>query len=323
MLFKPAREWARAVLILLLATGAIELSGCPDRFKSDRAEKAVGRFYDRRLARRPVEDLLTAALARKQPGFLGPANPHPVAYRLTRLDRKGARYRAALVLTYTGRPASYFETEEVRVVRQGGRYLLAEVKRTRVTELFQRGHDLIFRAGGWDKATIGLADLPAQATPLGGEAPFGVGRERFGPAAHNPANTREIAFGVNGLHALLATAVVPTDGGAEPSIRPLDLYFEGEVTQVLWLPMGNLLAVEVMTPAAATAVYLYDVANRARAERLHPPWEKKWRPPASVKLKYFAGRARALILTVAAPDAKETVWAWRIGSGEVAPWRDV
>lgn len=95
------------------------------------------------------------------------------------------------------------------------------------------------------------------------------------------------------------------------------------MTQVLWLPTGNLLAVEVMTPADATAVYLYDVTKRGQPARLHPPWEKKWGPPASVRLRYFAGRERALVLSVAAPGKKAAEWAWRVGSGEVKPWRGV
>lgn len=198
-------------------------------FKGDDAKKAVETFYDRRLARRPVADLLAPALAKKRLDYLGPANPHPVAYRLTRLDRRGARYRVALVLTYSGQPASSFETEEVQVVRQARRYLLAAVTpRKQVTGLSQRGQDLVFRVSSRDQANVRLTDLPPQVTPLGGEAPFGAGRERFGPAAHNPANADEAAFGVNGLHALLATAAFSATGGTNPIVRPLDLYFEGK-----------------------------------------------------------------------------------------------
>ena len=80
------------------------------------------------------------------------------------------------------------------------------------------------------------------------------------------------------------------------------------------------IAVEVMTPAASTAVYLYRVAEGRPPERLHPAWEERWQPPVFVRLRYFTGRARALVLSVAAPGEKGEEWAWYAGNGELARW---
>ena len=54
-----ARGFRRAFLLFLAAVSLLGLTGCPDKFKVAEARKIVYRFYDRRLARAPVKELLT------------------------------------------------------------------------------------------------------------------------------------------------------------------------------------------------------------------------------------------------------------------------
>ena len=124
----------------------------------------------------------------------------------------------------------------MRVARRNGRHVVAMVRQTARAQAVPAGGDLVFHLGGREKGRLDLASLPAEVTPIGGDAPFGAGRERFGPVAHNPADPNQIAFGVNGLHAILATTTLP--GDADPDVRPINLYFEGKVTNLIWLPEG-------------------------------------------------------------------------------------
>ena len=194
--------------------------------------------------------------------------PHPVAYHLVQLDRGGSRYRVSLVSVYTGQPASYLATEEVKVERRVRRYLIAQVRRRGQAEAVLSGQDLLLNVGGKPQGRLTLQELPAEVVPVGGEAPLGAGRDRFGPVAHNPNNPREIALSANGLHALAATALFPAAGRNKAVVKPINLFFEGAVTQIIWLPGNALVAVEVLTPAGATAINLYDVTERRRPKRL-------------------------------------------------------
>ena len=99
MLTKPTRGWLRGVSALLLLTGALDLAGCPGRVDPGEARRVVQAFYDRRLARRPVSELLAPELARTGRDYTAPSDPRPVAYRLLRVDRNGAIYRVSLILT--------------------------------------------------------------------------------------------------------------------------------------------------------------------------------------------------------------------------------
>ena len=204
--------------------------------------------------------------------------------------------------------------------RRARRYLIAQVQRKGRAEAVLSGQDLTLSVGGKPQGRLSLKELPAEVTPIGGDAPFGAGRDRFGPAAHNPNNPREIALSANGLHALAATALFPAAGRKKPVVKPIDLFFEGAVTQVIWLPGTALVAVEVLTPAGATAINLYDVTERRRPKRLHPDWEKRWRPPTNIRLRYFAGRAKALVFTAAEPGRKDEDWAWGVGTGKIERW---
>lgn len=319
VLARPARQWSRAILLLLLVTGALDLAGCPDRFRAEAARRTVQAFYDRRLARVPADGLLAPDLRRRSGGYSDPVGPQPAAYRLIQLDRRGARYRIDLVVANAGRAGSRRETEEVLVALRGRRYEIAEIRRTARARLAPEGLDLVLYLEGKANGRLSPAMLPARAAPPGGGV-FGVGRDAFGPAAFNPANPREAVISSRGLHALLATAVFPPAGGGKPAVRPVDLFFEGEVTGVLWLPAGNLVAAQVLTPAGTEAVYLYEIADRRRPARKETPWGKRWPPPASVRLRFFAGGPRALVLSVVDAAGRTADWGWYLDRSRLEPW---
>jgi hypothetical protein len=104
-----------------------------------------------------------------------------------------------------------------------------------------------------------LAALPAQFRPLGAGADvaFGVGKQ--GWAVHVLSQTgTHVFWSTRGLHPLLGVSRV--QWGQDPQVTPVDLIFEGAVTEAAWAPGGTrYVAVAASQPSGATNLLIYDL----------------------------------------------------------------
>lgn len=187
------------------------------------------------------------------------SNPHPNGYTVDKVEEKEGRLEGTLkmFMVYTGEPYYSSDESKITVVKEKGMYLIDKIEKSKITEVSEKDKSLYIREDGdvKGKEIIKIDDLPRFATPQGSspDKKFNIGRDKFGPVALDPED-KTLALSTTGQHPAIMILEMK-----KKQVKPLDLYFEGNVISIAWSQDGKFLAVELSGKENSRFIRVYDI----------------------------------------------------------------
>jgi len=187
------------------------------------------------------------------------SNPHPNGYTIDNLEDKEGKLEGKLkmFMVYTGEPYYCADETKVSVIKENGVYLIDKLEKSKTTEVSEKDKTLYIREDGdvKGKEIIKIDELPRFGTPQGDspDKKFNIGQEKFGPIALDPEN-KNLAISTTGQYP--AVMILDTK---KKQVKPLDLYFEGNVSSIAWSQDGKFLSVEMSSKEGSKFIRVYDI----------------------------------------------------------------
>ncbi|KPU42837.1 hypothetical protein OXPF_36010 [Oxobacter pfennigii] len=233
--------------------------------KEDKPDKKEGEILLHNYARalilkdEKIVQFYTDGMKQSRANFSPSSNPHPNGYIIDSVEEKEGKLEGKMVITvvYTGQP--YFSSDEskVTIVKEKGMYLIDKIEKSKTVELIEKGNILHLIEEGAIKGTeiLRIDELPRFAVPQGAspDHKYNIGNEKFGPVALDAKMKMAAVSTVGEYPALLIVDI------EKKQVKPIDIYFEGNVETISWSQDGKYLASENSNKDGRRFLNIYDV----------------------------------------------------------------